>query len=92
MTDKKESRVDKEIRIQHENKTKFDNIINKSPYLKKLKDQSNGLKYKGDIQTDVPTQQYKDNYDQINWTKKLDKKPSYRLKINGKYVDEDQDD
>jgi hypothetical protein len=88
----KEDRVTKEMRIQHENKTKFDNIINKTPMLKKLRDQSQGLTYKGDVHSDVPTQEYKDNYDQIDWTQLKTQKKNYRVKVNGRYVDEDKDE
>ena len=88
----KEDRVTKEMRIQHENKTKFDNIINKTPMLKKLRDQSQGLKYSGDINSGVPDQQYKDNYDQIKWTATKTQNKGYRVKVNGRYVDEDYGD
>jgi len=87
---KKEDRVTKEMRIQHENKTKFDNIINKTPMLKKLRDQSQGLKYSGDIHSDVPTEQYKKNYDKIKWGS--DKpKANFKIKINGVYQDRDDE-
>ena len=87
---KKEDKVVKEQRIQHENKTKFDNIINKTPMLKKLRDQSQGLKYKGDITSDVPTQQFKDNYDKIKWGS--DKpKAKFKIKVNGVYQDTDDE-
>ena len=79
--------MDKEIRIQHENKTKFDNIINKTPMLKKLRDQSQGLTYKGDIVSDVPSEEYKQNYDQIDWSKRTDEPKTFKVKINGKYQD-----
>jgi len=87
---KKEDRVTKEMRIQHENKTKFDNIINKTPMLKKLRDQSQGLTYRGDITSDVPTEQYKKNYDKIKWG--TDKpKANFKIKINGVYQDRDDE-
>ena len=87
---KKEDRVTKEMRIQHENKTKFDNIINKTPMLKKLRDQSQGLTYRGDITSDVPTEQYKKNYDKIKWG--TDKpKANFKIKINGVYQDRDNE-
>ena len=89
---KKEDRVTKEMRIQHENKTKFDNIINKTPMLKKLRDQSEGLKYSGDINSGVPDQQYKDGYDKIDWGKRDTTKRKYRIKVNGVYQDEDNDE
>lgn len=89
---KKENQVDKQIRIQHENKTKFDNIVNKVPYLKKIKDQQQGLTYRGDIVSGDTSQQYKDNYDQIDWSNTRKEKKNYRVKINGVYQDEDNDE
>jgi hypothetical protein len=86
----KEDKVTKEMRIQHENKTKFDNIINKTPMLKKLRDQSQGLTYRGDITSDVPSEQYKNNYDKIKWG--TDKpKANFKIKINGVYQDRDNE-
>ena len=87
--------INKQMEIQHKHKNTFDNIVNKTPYLKKIKDESNGLKYSGDFNTGVPDQQYKDNYDKIDWNKgkKEDKpKPKFRIKVNGVYQDEPKDD
>tara|TARA_R110002074_G_scaffold8466_2_gene34874 strand:+ start:517 stop:780 length:264 start_codon:yes stop_codon:yes gene_type:complete len=82
--------INKQMEIQRKHKNTFDNIVNKTPYLKKIKDQANGLKYSGDFSTGVPDQQYKDNYDKIKWTKTEEKeKPKFRTKVNGKYTDEE---
>lgn len=84
--------INKQIEIQHKYKNTFDNIINKTPYLKKLRDQSEGLKYKGDIISGDTSDQYKANYDQIDWSKTKTQKKNYRVKINGVYQDEEQDE
>jgi hypothetical protein len=84
-------KINKQIEIQHKYKNTFDNIINKTPYLKKLRDQSEGLKYKGDIISGDNSDQYKSNYDQIDWTATKNQKKNYRVKINGVYVDEEKD-
>jgi len=81
--------INKQQEIQKKYKNTFDNIVNKTPYLKKIKDESNGLKYKGDFNTGVPDQQYKDNYDKIDWGKKP--KPKFKIKINGVYQDTDDE-
>ena len=82
----KEDRVTREMRIQHENKTRFDNIINKTPMLKKLRDGAEGLQHRGDVISGDTSQQYKDNYDQIDWTATYNQKKNYRVKINGVYA------
>jgi len=44
-----------------------------------------------EITTGVNDQQYKDNYDKIQWSKKDKKeKPKFRVKVNGKYIDEEE--
>ena len=83
----RKKQIEQQAQLQKKYKNQFDSIINKTPFLKKLKDGSNGLKH-SDITTGTTSQEYKDNYDQIDWGKKLDKPKSYRTKINGKYVDD----
>lgn len=84
--------INKQLEIQKKYKNTFDNIVNKTPYLKKIKDKTEGLKYGGDINSGVPDQQYKDNYDKIDWGKKdTSIKPKYRTKINGVYQDTDDE-
>jgi len=64
-------------------------LIDKSPELKRIRSIKDGLK-PSEITTGVNDQQYKDNYDKIKWSKKLNKNPSYRVKVNGKYLDEEE--
>jgi len=65
-------------------------LIDKSPELKKIRSIKDGLKA-SEITTGVNDQQYKDNYDKIQWSKKDKKeKPKFRVKVNGKYIDEEE--
>ena len=65
---------------------KAERLIDKSPELKRLRSIKDGLK-PSEITTGVNDQQYKDNYDKIKWSKNKNKKPGFKLKINGEYVD-----
>ena len=67
---------------------KAERLIDKSPELKRLRSIKDGLK-PSEITTGVSDQQYKDNYDKIKWSKNKNKKPGFKLKINGEYVDND---
>lgn len=67
---------------------KAERLIDKSPELKRLRSIKDGLK-PSEITTGVNDQQYKDNYDKIKWSKNKNKKPGFKLKINGEYVDND---
>ena len=75
-------------------------IVDKNPKLRALKSQSQGEKPlygathggKGSSpRTNTMSQEWKDAYDQIDWTANRDAKKSYRVKINGVYVDEEKD-
>lgn len=83
--------INKQMEIQRKYKNQFDKVINKTPYLKKIKDKSEGLKYSGDFNTGVPDQQYKDNYDKIDWGTKDETPKKYKVKVNGVYQDKDDD-
>lgn len=66
-------------------------IIDKSPKLKALKSHSEGEKY-SEINSGINDQAYKDGYDKINWGKRDEKiKPKFRVKVNGVYQDEQDD-
>ena len=79
---------------------KDEKTINSNPVLKKLRDKSQGLEKpdrhygqthggKGSAtRTDTHTKEWQDAYDQIDWTANRNAKKSYRVKINGKYVDD----
>ncbi len=66
----------------------LEKIVHKTPFLKKMRAQSHGEKYNEIVSADN-SQQYKDNYDKIQWTKPEHKeKPKFRTRINGKYQDD----
>tara|TARA_B110000459_G_C16174968_1_gene301051 strand:- start:4 stop:282 length:279 start_codon:yes stop_codon:yes gene_type:complete len=86
-------KINKEMETQRKYKSQFDNVVNKVPYLKKIKDNAEGLTHRGDIISGDNSQEYKDNYDKIVWTKREEaEKPKFRTKVNGRYVDEDNTD
>ena len=58
-------------------------LIDQSPELKKIRSIKDGVAYSG-ISSGAVDQQYKDNYDKIEWNTKKDKKPSsYKVRVNG---------
>lgn len=59
-------------------------IIDKSPEFKAIRSIKDGMKY-SEINSGVNDQQYKDNYDKIEWSKNK-AKPSFKVKVNGKIV------
>tara|TARA_R110000803_G_scaffold4020_2_gene13758 strand:+ start:1724 stop:2017 length:294 start_codon:yes stop_codon:yes gene_type:complete len=68
-------------------------LIASNPILRAARDTSEGFKPGSGISTGVNDQQFKDNYDKIKWSKKDPKeKPLFRTKVNGKYIDEDNED
>ena len=55
-----------------------------------MRDIAEGFKPGSTISTGVNDEQYKENFDKIKWAKPEDKeKPKFRIKINGKYQDEE---
>lgn len=76
-------------------------IVDKSPKLRALKSQSQGEKPlfsasdggKGSApRPGVGSEEYKANFDQIDWSHNRNTKKSYRVKINGVYQDQNEDD
>ena len=78
---------------------KNETIINNNGKLKRLRDRSQGLEKaphrysnaagKGSApRTDINSEEWKQAYDQIDWSTNRNTKKSYRVKINGKYQDE----
>lgn len=64
-------------------------LVDRSPELKKIRAMKDGLK-QSDIMSGTNSQQYKDNYDQIDWGKRLVENTNYKLKVNGKYIDREE--
>ena len=69
---------------------KNEKTIASNPALRQLRDIQQGFKPSSGISTGADvSQQYKDNYDKIDFTKREEAdKPKFRTKINGKYTDE----
>jgi len=63
--------------------------IDKSPELKKIRSIKDGMSY-SEINTGVNDQQYKDNYDKIEWGKNK-KKPSFKVRVNGKVINDEEE-
>ena len=68
---------------------KLEKMVYQNPFLKKMRAKSHGEKY-NDIVSADNSEEYKANYDNIDWSGVRSEKKSYRVKINGKYVDEDK--
>ena len=73
---------------------KNEKLIAKNPVLRGARDTAEGFKPSSGITTGADvSQQYKDNYDKIDFSRRDPKeKKGFRVKINGRYVDEDQQD
>ena len=69
---------------------KNESIIAKNPFLRAQRDKTQGFAPSSAINSGVNDEQYKENYDKINWSKDKKTKPKFRIKINGKYVDEEE--
>lgn len=68
---------------------KLEKIVSHNPFLKKMRAKSRGEKYTEIVSGDN-SEEYKANYDKIDWSGVRSEKKSYRVKINGRYVDEDE--
>ena len=69
---------------------KNEKLIASNPVLRKARDIAEGFSPSSGISVGANTsEEYKANFDKIDFSKKLEKSGSYRVKINGRYVDED---
>ncbi len=69
---------------------KNEKIINQSKTLKSARDKVEGFTKTSMITTGVNDDQYKEGYDKIQWNTDPKQKKSFRVKINGKYQDEEE--
>lgn len=69
---------------------KLEKMVYQNPYLKKMRAKSHGEKY-NDIVSADNSEEYKNNYDKINWSGIRSEKKSYRVKVNGVYIDEEKE-
>lgn len=74
---------------------KNESTIAKNPTLRAARDQAEGFKPGSGISSGVNDEQYKAGYDKIDWNKgKKEDKPKrkYRTKVNGVYVDDNNEE
>ena len=69
---------------------KLEKMVYQNPFLKKMRAKSHGEKY-NDIVSADNSEEYKKNYEKIDWTGLRNEKKSYRVKVNGKYINEDEE-
>ena len=69
---------------------KLEKMVYQNPFLKKMRAKSHGEKY-NDIVSADNSEEYKNNQDKINWRGIRSEKKSYRVKVNGVYIDEDEE-
>ena len=63
-----------------------ESIIAKNPQLRRMRDIQQGFK----PTSGITSAGFGDAYDQIDWGKKDNKKKSYKVKVNGRYIDDDE--
>ena len=73
-------------------------IINNNSALKKARDVAQGLQKSDSAYSDTSagkgsaqrgnSEEYKNNFDNIVWSRTEEEKPKFRTKVNGKYLDE----
>lgn len=72
---------------------KNEKLIASNPVLRAARDGAEGFKPSSGISSFDNSEEYKANFDKIDWSKgKKDEskpKPKFRTKINGKYTDEE---
>ena len=68
---------------------KLEKIVSHNPFLKKMRAQSRGEKY-SEIVSGDNSEEYKANYDKIDWSGVRSEKKNYRVKVNGVYVDDNE--
>jgi hypothetical protein len=68
---------------------KNEKLISKHPTLRAARDVTEGFTPGSGISTGVNDQQYKDNYDKIEWGKNK-KKPSFKVRVNGKVINDEE--
>ena len=69
---------------------KNEKLIAKHPTLRAARDVSEGFTPSSSISTGVNDQQYKEGYDKIKWNTKDKPKPSFKIRVNGKVINENE--
>ncbi len=69
---------------------KNEKIIAKNPFLRGQRDKTEGFKPSSGITTGANDEQYKEGYDKINWNTKDKPKPKFKIRINGKVINDEE--
>lgn len=70
---------------------KNESLIAKNPTLRAARDRAEGFKPGSGISSADNSQEYKDNYDKIDWGKRDETPRKFKVKINGVYQDKDEE-
>mgnify|MGYP003138514579 CR=1 FL=1 len=65
---------------------KNESLIAKNPTLRRMRDIQQGFK----PSSGIVSAGFGDNYDKIDFSKQENKKKGYKVKINGRYIDDDE--
>tara|TARA_R100000951_G_scaffold85177_1_gene72869 strand:+ start:72 stop:323 length:252 start_codon:yes stop_codon:yes gene_type:complete len=65
-------------------------IIAKNPFLRGQRDKTEGFKPSSGITTGANDEQYKDGYDKIKWNTKDKPKPKFKIRVNGKVINDEE--
>ena len=70
---------------------KQEKIISKNPVLRGARDRAEGFKPSSGITTGANDEQYKEGYDKINWNTKDKPKPKFKIRVNGKVINDEEE-
>ena len=70
---------------------KNESLIAKNPVLRKARDVSEGFKPSSGISTGANDEQYKSNYDKIDWSNRDNTKRKFAVRVNGKLINPDEE-
>jgi hypothetical protein len=70
---------------------KNEKMIASNPVLRAARDTAEGFKASSGISSFDNSPEYKENFDKIDWGTKDETPKKYRVKVNGKYIDEQDD-
>lgn len=69
---------------------KNEKIIARNSFLRGQRDKTEGFKPSSGITTGANDEQYKEGYDKINWNTKDKPKPKFKIRINGKVINDEE--
>ena len=70
---------------------KNEKLIAKNPVLRGARDRAEGFKPSSGITTGANDEQYKEGYDKIKWNTGKKTKPSFKIRVNGKVINDEEE-